>query len=280
MLKKLFPNALFGCLTLFAAQQNTKAGQNSKTPQDDTQETGHFYVGVFGGGGGFGVSNFRQTGTIFYPASSGGTTGVTATSGGRTAGAGFVGLQLGYLWPELKDQKKPQSWELKIGTEFEGYYIGTSLKPLLGSRTVTEERFQDKFPINEGTLLAGGVLHFYAEEGKRFHPFVGGAVGAAVLTAHDATSFQQSPPEPGINHFNTNTTATAWSFAAQGKIGLMFDIDEHFKAFAEYRFLYLTPASFTFGNTRYSNHPATSNWRVRFGNMYINLGDAGIAYHF
>jgi hypothetical protein len=60
MFKKLFPNALFGCLTLFAAQ-NTKTGQNSKTVQEDTEETGHFTVGVFGGGGGFGVSNFRQT---------------------------------------------------------------------------------------------------------------------------------------------------------------------------------------------------------------------------
>ena len=73
MFKKLFPNALFGCLTLFAAQQNTKPGQNSKTAQEYTKETGHFTVGVYGGGGGFGVSNFRQTGTIFYPASSGGT---------------------------------------------------------------------------------------------------------------------------------------------------------------------------------------------------------------
>ena len=34
---------------------------------------------------------------------------MTTSSGGRSSGAGFVGLQLGYLWPELKDQKKPQN---------------------------------------------------------------------------------------------------------------------------------------------------------------------------
>ncbi|MBM3195895.1 MAG: hypothetical protein FJZ62_04040 [Chlamydiae bacterium] len=273
MFKKVLPFIALSCISLFGAKE-TKS-----STAEQSEDTGHFYAGVFGGGGGFGISNFRQTGTVFFPAASGGTTGVTATSGGRTTGAGFVGLQVGYLWHSFQDEKNPNSWLMKPALEFEGYYIGTSTKPVLGSRTALANRFQNKFPINAGTLLASGVLHFYENEDVRFHPYLGGAVGAAVLTAHDASSFLVLPTQPS-NNFSSNTTATAWSFAAQAKVGLMFDFNEQFKIFAEYRFLYLTPANFDFGSTRYSATTTTSNWKVRFGNMYINLGDIGVAYHF
>ncbi|MFZ4673295.1 MAG: hypothetical protein ACOYL1_02995 [Chlamydiia bacterium] len=276
MFKRVLPFMVLCCIPLFGAKHTN----NSKaTDNESSEDCGNFYAGIFGGGGGFGISNFRQTGTIFFPAASGGTTAVTATSGGRTSGAGFVGVQLGYLWHSFQDEKNPNSWLLRPAVEFEGYYIGTSTKPVLGSQTALANRFQNTFPINAGTLLASGVLHFYENEDVKFHPYLGGAVGAAVLTAHDASSYLVLPTQPS-NNFNSNTTATGWSFAAQAKVGLMYDINENFKVFAEYRFLYLTPTNLDFGSTSYTAPTTTSNWRVRFGNMYINLGDIGIGYYF
>lgn len=272
MIKKVLPYVALSCISLFGAK-------DAKPITDSPEETGNFYAGVFGGGGGFGVSNFEQTGTIFFPAASGNTTGVTATAGGRTTGAGFVGLQVGYQWRAFQDEKNPDSWLMRPAVEFEGYYIGTSTKPILGSQTPLANRFQNKFPINAGTLLASGVLHFYENEKVKFHPYFGGAVGAAVLTAHDASSFLVLPAQ-NSNNFSSKTTATGWSFAAQAKLGLMYDINQNFKIFAEYRFLYLTPTNFEFGNTSYSSTTNTSNWKVRFGNMYINLGDIGVSYYF
>jgi opacity protein-like surface antigen len=283
MMRNIFKVAAFFSVSLgLHAAEGAKKDKNPPKQTENNEENGRFYTGVFGGGGGFSVSNFTQSATKYSPPSEGGTLNVTALGGGRTAGVGMAGIQVGYLWPELVDKnpKRANPSSLNIGTEFEGYYLGTKLEHTLGSAPPRPATFDSTFPINGGTLLGGIALHFGMSEQKRYHLFLGGAAGTSVLTAHDATSYQILPTESGINHFNTKPTATAWTFAAQAKIGLMYDVTDHFKITGEYRFLYLTPARFTFGSTLYTGHPATTPWRVKFGNMYVNLGDLGLSYYF
>ncbi|MBM3194181.1 MAG: hypothetical protein FJZ60_00270 [Chlamydiae bacterium] len=280
MLNKIFSITVFCATTiaLYGAKED-KNGRSATQQYENCGEKGRFYAGVYGGGGGFTVSNITQAAIKYNSPSQGGTTYVTAYGGGRTAGVGMAGLQAGYLWPDLVDNnpRRATPKSVSIGTEFEGYYLGTKLSSNLGSNFST---FNSTFPINGGTLLGSLVFHFGMYEQSRYHLFLGGAAGASVLTAHNATSYQVQPLQTGINHFNTQTTATAWTFAAQGKAGLMFDVNEHFKVSGEYRFLYLTPARFRFGSTSYAGHPPTTPWRVKFGNMFVNMGDLGISYYF
>jgi len=54
-----------------------------------------------------------------------------------------------------------------------------------------------------------------------------------------ANSLQTSPPEPGINHFNSDPDSSVWTFAAQAKAGVRVGLGPHAYVFGEYRYLYV-----------------------------------------
>ncbi|MGV3739777.1 MAG: hypothetical protein ACO1N3_00585 [Gammaproteobacteria bacterium] len=80
----------------------------------------------------------------------------------------------------------------------------------------------------------------------------------------------------GINHYNSNANSTDTTFAAQAKAGLSFDLTNHISIFGEYRWLYFSNSSYTFGSTVYPTHVATSSWVVNLASQNYNLGAAGI----
>ncbi len=278
--KKIFTVVTLGFLTIgLNGAKEDKSSIDVPQSQEQTDSRGCFYIGAFGGGGGFSVSNFTQSTTKYSSASQGGTVHVSAYGGGKTAGVGMVGVQIGYLWPEWENHSpKPHFFSrLRFATEFEGYYLGTKISRYLNTGYAT---FISTYPINGGTLLGSFVCNFAKNEDLGLGFFLGAAAGTSVLTSYSATSYQIDPAEPGINHFNTKPTATAWTFAAQGKLGLTYDLTDQFKLTGEYRFLYLTPAKLTFGSTDYPNHAPTSSWTVKLGNMFVNTGDIGLTYTF
>ena len=110
------------------------------------------------------------------------------------------------------------------------------------------------------------------------HPYIGVGLGAARISISGADSLQINPPEPNVNHFNSDTGDADWTFAAQAKIGLRYALNEHWRLFAEYRLLYMGNTDFTFGATRYPTHVETTSWVVDMENMYYNTGTLGIEW--
>lgn len=241
------------------------------------------YLGVFGGGGANMDHSFQQRGTALYGPDKGGPLIVVAQSAADSDSAGFVGASFGYKGLTRRLGHENSSWRITPALEFEGYYLrsietGGLKNPT--DRLDVEHLFLDSFPMNTGVLLVNALLHFDTLNRIKFHPYVGGGVGTAILSITNATSTQLSPAEPGINHFNLNANASNWTFAAQAKAGLQYDVAEHWRIFAEYRFLFLAPTYYNFGSTQYPSHIPTTNWTVNFGSMFSNLGGAGIQYNF
>jgi opacity protein-like surface antigen len=111
-----------------------------------------------------------------------------------------------------------------------------------------------------------------------FTPYVGGGIGAARVSLKNAKSFQISPEELGINHFNSKRHDSSWAFAAQAKAGIRYDFCESFHIFGEYRYLYLDSSNYILGSTVYPTHVPTSPWNVKVSNVHYNAFAIGIQY--
>ena len=111
-------------------------------------------------------------------------------------------------------------------------------------------------------------------------PYLGGGIGAARVSASGANSLQTSPPEPGINHFNSDPDSSVWTFAAQAKAGVRVALGPHAYVFGEYRYLYVGSNDQMFGNTVYATHVPTTAWTVRFDDASYHLGSVGLGFNF
>ena len=111
-------------------------------------------------------------------------------------------------------------------------------------------------------------------------PYIGGGIGAARVSASGANSLQTSPPEPGINHFNSDPDSSVWTFAAQAKAGVRVALGPHAYVFGEYRYLYVGSTDQIFGPTVDPSHVPTTAWTVRFGDTSYHLATAGIGFNF
>ena len=242
----------------------------------------HIYVGIFGGGGYANSRNFRQQGTDFYEISEGGPLLINAQGSADRNSSGVGGVHLGYKGPEWFPSKERSQWSIVPAAELEGYYLGvTSTGHLLNPTTrFAEHMFVDSFPINTGIFLANAVFTLNPYYMNRIHPYVGVGLGTAIVSISGANSAQVNPAEPGINYFNSNPNASDWTIAAQAKTGIQFDAADHWKVFAEYRYLYLAPTEYSFGSTQYSTQVPTSNWTVNFASLCGVLGSVGIEYKF
>lgn len=242
-----------------------------------TPASGKVYVGVFGGGGSSKSFNADQYGTAYILESSGGSLAVNAFGHIKSHSAHFAGVQLGYLAPEILLSPSSQ-WSLAPAIELEGYYLGkSSLNGELINETarLPEHDFDVVYPMKRSVFLVNTVLTFN-KPCLLIHPYVGLGIGGAIARISGADSTQLSPPEAGVNHYNSNTSDMDTTFAGQVKLGLSYDINDAISVFAEYRWLYLSSTQFTFGSTVYPTHAATSSWLVKLDPQKYNLGSVGI----
>lgn len=231
------------------------------------------YVGLFGGAGRGSFGTVTQVGTALFPAVVGGPLDVHATGQPGTSGVGFVGLQIGHEWSYGSG--------LLPALEIEGLYLAGTQHATLdnpGPR-LPEHTFDDTFPMHNAVLLVNGVLGFRTPY-QAVTPYVGGGIGAAYISISDANSAQINPAEPGINHFNSDASSSAWAFAAQAKAGVRIAIGDRAYVFGEYRCLFVDSSDHVFGPTDYPTHVPTTNWSVHLGDMSYHLAAGGIGFKF
>ncbi|RUR07826.1 hypothetical protein ELY15_11775 [Legionella sp. km772] len=234
---------------------------------------GSFYIGAFGGAGGVGSENLSQHGIAYFaPPLDVNAYGKASDSDTVGVGGGFIGYKFGSL--------SGTPWAMTPALEFEGYYFGLTQRGHDiddNTNRLLEHDFSVSYPMDNGVLLANGVLNFDTVWGS-VRPYIGGGIGAAIISISGADSLQTTPLELGVNHYNSNTSDDDWSFAAQVKAGLNFSVSQQVSLFAEYRFLYVSPTDFTFGSTQYPGHVPTTNWNVHLDSMYYNMGTVGLRY--
>lgn len=264
-------------LLLSTTAVSLSADQAKNNDTTMTQPCNRFYIGAFGGELFSNASRISQMGTALFLEADGGPLAVEALGYTKKTSAGFGGAQLGYEWSRCVN---PQSrWALAPGAEMEAYWFSRHLKGHLFNSTDTdrlpEHDFVDSFHMNAGVYLANFVLSL--NNTWKLSPYVGAGVGATRLSLHNAKSLQVAPPESGINHFNSRTHDSAWTFAAQIKAGLRYQINR-FHIFGEYRYLFVDYSNYIFGSTVYPTHAHTTPWNVRFQNMQYNAFAFGIQF--
>lgn len=229
-----------------------------------------YYVGVFGGGGAGTSTSLNQVGTAFLRS---GALAVNANGNSGSYSSGLLGVHLGmngavyrYFTPAV---------------ELEGFYLRATPDGQLTNPTprIPGHAFSDSFPMKTGVYLANVILNFPTANKKLF-PYLGLGAGFATINISGANSSQITPAEANVNHFNSNTNSSSNTFSAQAKMGLNLYLAKNLRLFGEYRRLYLSSTSYTFGSTQYPTHAVTTNWNAHIGNMNYNLGVIGIDYVF
>lgn len=239
------------------------------------------YLGIFGGAGASTNNNINQSGTALFPDSQGGPLTVNAAGVGNGRGAAIGGLQIGHEWSGWWLSTDGNGWGLLPAAEFEGFYLSGSQSPILNNSTgrLPQHVFSDYFRMDSGVVLTNAVLSIQTPY-HGLYPYIGAGVGAASVSINGATSTQVIPAEPGINHFNSGTSDSCWGFAAQAKAGVRIPLSERCWLFTEYRCLYVSSTNYVFGSTQYLTHVPTTPWNVHIGDMFNNIGVAGIGFGF
>lgn len=271
---KMAGKALSGCLFALSA---TVAYSGAMGPAASINH-GKIYIGIFGGGGAVTGTDISQYGTAFYTEAAGGPLAVNAFGTTESSSIGMVGGHIGFAWADNLGVNFP----VTPSVELEGYYIGgAELEGHDLSNDTTrlpEHDFLVNYPLKSGVFLVNAVLNANDSLFRRFKPYVAAGIGSALVSVSDATAIQVSPPEFGINHYNSNDSDKAVAFAAQPKVGVRFDLSSHTSVFAEYRFLYLSQTNYTFGSTVAPGHVATAPWEVSIKPQYYNMGTIGIDF--
>lgn len=238
------------------------------------------YVGAFGGENYSSSPRLVQRGTAFFLEDEGGPLDVDARGRSHRKSSGFGGAQLGYEWTQCPFYLGCSDWSLTPAAEVEAYFYRHTRRGSLINPTarLPEHDFVDSFPMHVGVYAVNGVLTLNSPCLGRFSPYIGGGVGAARVCIRRAKSKQISPPEPGINHFNSDRSDSAWTFAAQAKAGLRYNICEWIHIFGEYRFLYLESSRYIFGSTVAPTHAPTSTWNVDVKHTFYNAFAFGIQF--
>lgn len=260
---------IFFALTSLVAQAGTMGPVT--TP-------GTIYIGVFGGGGASTKTDISQYGTAFFTEAVGGPLAINAFGKANSHSVGIVGGHVGFQWNDMSTAVA--NWHVTPAFEAEGYYLSKSnfTSNLINSDTMrlVEHNFATTYPMSAGVFLINSVLNFNSNSWLR--PYIGGGIGGAVLSISNARALQISPLEIGINHYNSSRSDKDATFAGQIKLGSNFAVNQHVSVFAEYRWLYLAPSSYTMGSTVNPIHAATSAWKINLGSQNYNMGTAGIRY--
>lgn len=238
------------------------------------------YVGGFGGCLYSNSTKMVQRGTAYFSEEVGGPLAIDARGDSRKNSSGFGGAQIGYEWAECPYYIGCSGWSLTPAAEVEAYWYSHTKKGDLINPTLRlpEHGFLDSFSMRMGVYFFNGVLSLNTPCLRKFSPYVGGGIGAANISVRKAKSLQVSPVELGINHFNSDRSDTSWTFAAQAKAGLRYNIFERIHLFAEYRFLFVDSSRFILGSTNYPNHASTSLWNVDIKNICYNAFVFGLQF--
>lgn len=235
------------------------------------------YIGLFGGLGSAASTGARQQGGFYLPGPL--KTRVNVDANGQTGGptpVGLLGLQAGYEWQRLP--LGPSDWALKPAVELEGLYIGKHTP--VGDMPITPGVLGTQFvtlPTTVGVLLANVVFTFQTPYSGRIFPYLGVGAGMARVWIQGANS--TNPSEPGVNHFDSGSDASASAFAMQFKAGLKGEVAKNLLLFAEYRYLSINSTGYTFGSTLPPHFP-TDTWQVSLGPQTYNLFVAGLQVRF
>lgn len=250
----------------------------------DSYQCNRLYIGGFGGGVYSNSNRVSQYGTAFFSElDSIGPLPIIAEGHLKETSTGFGGGQIGYEWT----RPLCSCWSIAPAVELEYFYFSHKKKGHLINQTVVglpEHDFVDSFHMNSNFILANIMLAVNSDCLCGFSPYVGGGIGAARISLHKADSLQVEPQERGINHFNSNTNDSTWTFAAQAKAGLRYNFGQLFcfchnlHIFAEYRYFYVDSSNFIFGSTNYKTHVPTSPWNVKVKNVSYNAFAVGVQF--
>ncbi len=272
----LFPNVI--CSGNPACSGNPVCSGNPACSGASNVNRG-FYGGFLVGGGVSTNDPIVQTGTAFVPTPP--PLPVWATGEAANRAGVMAGIHLGYEWSGRRIGCDPR-WAILPALEFEGYYLGTqqvgALNNFDSTNRIPEHLFDYRAPLNIGVLMPNFLMTLHTPFG--IHPYVGFGVGTAIVSNAGATSLQLAPPEPGINHFNSNPSVTDWAPAATCRAGLRFDLGNSWYLFTEYKFLAIGATDYTFGPTVYPTHSPTTAWSVHYGTMFEHLGVLGLGCRF
>jgi opacity protein-like surface antigen len=241
-------------------------------PCDDSR----IYLGAFGGGLYSNSNRISQFGTAYFPERhSIGPLSVIGEGHLRKTSTGFGGVQLGYEW----SKRACADWSFAPAGELEVFFYKHKRKGHLINETVNglpEHDFANSFHTNTTVIMANGLVSINNDCLCGFIPYVGGGIGAARISLHNANSVQVDPFEAGVNHFNSRRNDSSWAFAAQAKAGVRYNFSEMFSVFAEYRYLYVDANNYVFGATNYRTHVPTSPWNVKVRDVHYNAFAIGL----
>lgn len=239
------------------------------------------YLSAFGGGGTLSRLSLKQLGTVVTPTVAGGAFAVNAFGHSQHRAEWIVGGNAGHYFSTITVPYVSQ-WSVRPAAEIEGYFIGrnTIHGNDINNLSSNEHDFAVSYPMSVGIGLINAVASFNHSDFAQWHPYVAGGLGLGVVSITSAISTQTTPSEVGVNHYNTDPSATDTAFSSQLKAGLSFDWTEHLSIFGEYRYLYVAATNYIFGSTVYPSHATTSSWDVKFGSQAYNLGVAGLKYVF
>lgn len=278
MLSKTNKNRLFSLLALLSL--NTMGSSLIAGDCCDPCECNRFYIGAFGGGIYSEPTHVSQQGTAFFTEAEGGPLAVYAHGKTKESSGALGGIQIGYEWLQCPISFGCGDWTITPGAEVEAYWYNHTKKGHLINNTdrLPEHDFLDSFHVDSGVYLANAVFSLHNCCLGAFTPYVGAGVGATRLSLSHASSLQTSPPEAGINHFNSKRSDSSWAFAAQIKAGLRYTICESFHIFGEYRYLFVDSSNYILGSTVYPSHAATSPWNVKVKDIQYNAFVFGLQY--
>lgn len=239
------------------------------------------YIGVFGGELFSNSPEMRQTGTAFFLEAAGGPLAVDARGDSNSTSPGFGGVQLGYAWSQCPYTIGCTNWSITPAIEAEAFFYSETKRGdliNLAQTRLDEHDFHDSFSLDTGVYVANAVFILNNPCFGRFAPYAGVGIGAAHRSARHADSLQVSPPEAGVNHFNSKVNDADWSLAAQAKAGVQYCFCDYLRIFAEYRYVSIDPTTYTFGSTVAPGHAATTAWDVDLGRTSYNGFVFGIQY--
>lgn len=277
---KLFSKKYLTALIVFLSV-NTLGSSVTAQECCFTPQCGRVYLGLFGGETWSNSTRLRQTGVAFFSeVTSIGPLSVDARGHSKGRSSGFGGVQLGYEWAPCPLRCGCSNWSLTPAAEVEAFYFSHRKRGHLMSPSVVlpEHDFVASFPMHTGVYLVNGVIALNSCCLGNFSPYIGGGIGAAHISVRGAKSFQIAPVELGVNHFDGKTSDSTWSFAAQAKIGLRYNVCNWFRIFAEYRFMYLDSSRYNFGPTVAPGHVPTTTWDVDVNKLYYNAFAVGIQF--
>lgn len=232
------------------------------------------YASIFGGGGIRSGNNVSQLGTVFFIEAQGGPMAVNAKGQTNSNTVGFVGAHIGHEWS--------YGSRLLPALEIEGLYLARSKQNATlenPNPRIAEQTFDVGFSTHTAVVLANTVIGFRTPY-QSVTPYIGVGIGAAYTSIDDASSTQINPLEAGFNHFNSGTSSSAWSFAAQAKAGVRVALGNNAYLFGDYRYLYVGSADHLLGSTDYPTHAPTSPWTARVGDTSYNLATFGMGVSF